>query len=45
MRLDEIKMKMKNKSHKYGIHRLVLDLDANIVNVKSVHCDDDAYIY
>ena len=29
-------MKMENGSHRYGINRPYLDMDTNIVNVKSV---------
>ena len=33
---DYMKMKMENGSHRYGINRPYLDMDTNIVNVKSV---------
>ena len=39
----KMKMKKKNRSHRYDINRLGLGLDTNIVHTKSQY--DDPYMY
>ena len=39
-----MKIKMKNRSHRYDINRLGLDMDTHVVNIK-VSQYDDAYMH